>query len=237
MFTSKEYLKFRFSIVIPVLNEQNNISKLIILIKKYLKNFKYEIIFIDDNSTDNTAKIIKKYLSKNIKYFLRKKNKDLSLSCFLGIKKSKHENIIIMDADLQHHPRYIPIMVNLFFKKKTDFVVGVRNFKNDVALGSVRRFSSIFLSYLINYFLSYKISDPMSGFFMFKKKIFHTHKNTLYGKGWKILADLIYNKENFSVCEFQFKFLKRLENKSKMNFEVLKNIIKLLLFKYKTLKI
>jgi dolichol-phosphate mannosyltransferase len=237
MFTSKEYLKFRFSIVIPVLNEQNNISKLIILIKKYLKNFKYEIIFVDDNSTDNTGKIIKKLLSKNIKYFLRKKNKDLSLSCFLGIQKSKYENIIIMDADLQHHPRYIPLMVNLFFKKKNDFVVAVRNFKNDVTLSSVRRFASIFLSNLINYFLGYKVSDPMSGFFMFKKKIFNTHKNTLYGKGWKILADLIYNKENFSVCEFQFKFLKRLKNNSKMNFKVLKNIIKLILFKYKTLKI
>jgi dolichol-phosphate mannosyltransferase len=237
MFANKEYLKFKFTIVIPVLNEQNNIAQLIILIKKYLKNFIYEIIFVDDNSSDNTAQIIKNYLSKNIKYYLRKKNKDLSLSCFLGIEKSKYKNIIIMDADLQHHPRYLPVMVNLYFKKKTDFVVAVRNFKDDMGLGFLRRFSSIILSYIFNFFLIYKVSDPMSGFFMFKKKIYYNYKNILYGKGWKILADLIYNKENFTICELKFKFMKRLKNKSKMNFRVLKNIIKLLLFKYKTLKI
>jgi dolichol-phosphate mannosyltransferase len=237
MFKKKEYFNFKFTIVIPVLNEQNNVAELIILIKKYLKNFIYEIIFVDDNSNDNTAKIIKNYLSKNIKYYLRKKNKELSCSCFLGIEKSKYKNIIIMDADLQHHPKYLPAMVNLYFKKKPDFVVAVRNFKEDMGLGFLRKFSSIFLSYIFNYFLIYKVSDPMSGFFMFKKKIYYIYKNTLYGKGWKILADLIYNKKNFSVCELQFKFMKRIKNKSKMNFRVLKNIIQLLLFKYKTLKI
>ena len=67
--------KHRFTIVIPVLNEENNIKELIFLIKKNLKNFKYEIIFIDDNSTDNTKVIIKNYLSQNLRYYLRKKIK------------------------------------------------------------------------------------------------------------------------------------------------------------------
>lgn len=88
--------KHRFTIVIPVLNEENNIKELIFLIKKNLKNFKYEIIFIDDNSTDNTKNVIKNYLSRNLRYYLRKKNKDLTLSCFLGIQKSRYKNIIIM---------------------------------------------------------------------------------------------------------------------------------------------
>ncbi len=231
-----KYLHNTFTIILPVLNEEKNIKKLVFLLKKYLKNFKYEIIFVDDNSTDNTKSIIKNYVSKNIKYYLRIKKRDLTLSCFLGIEKSDYENIIIMDSDLQHNPRYLPQIVNLYFKKNLDFVVAVRNFKKDVALGNVRRLGSIFLSYIFNYFLGYRVSDPMSGFFMFKKSIYYKSKNFLFGKGWKIFADLIYNKNNYYIEEFPIKFLRRSKNKSKMNIIVLINIIKLFLFKFQKLK-
>jgi dolichol-phosphate mannosyltransferase len=236
MLKNKKYFYKTFSIIIPVLNEEKNISKLIFLLKKYLKNYKYEIIFVDDNSIDNTGIIIKNHIKKNIKYFLRKKNKDLTLSCFLGIEKSIYENIIIMDSDLQHNPKYLPKIINLYFKKNSDFVVAVRNFKKDVALGNIRRFGSISLSYIFNYFLGYRVSDPMSGFFMFKKTIYYKSKNFLFGKGWKIFADLIYNKNNYYIEEFPIKFLRRSKNKSKMNIKVLINIIKLFLFKFQKLK-
>ena len=226
-----------FSIVLPVLNEEKNIHKLIFLINKNLTGFRYEIIFVDDNSKDNTKKVIKYYVSKNIKYYLRKKNNDLTLSCFLGIKKSQYRNIIIMDSDLQHHPKYLPKMINIYLKKNADFVVAVRNFKKDMELGTIRKYTSICLSFTFNFFLGHRVSDPMSGFFMFKKIIYNKHKNILYGKGWKILADLIYNKKNFLIEELQIKFFRRLQNKSKMNFKVLVNIIKLFFFKYKNLKI
>jgi len=231
------YNKYKFSIIIPVLNEENNIKQLIFLIKKNLKKFKYEIIFVDDNSTDNSKLIIKNYVSVNLRYYLRKKNKDLTLSCFLGIQKSRYENIIIMDSDLQHHPKYLPEMVNLYFKKKLDFVVAVRNFNKDLGLGFIRRFSSIFLSYIFNYFLGYRVSDPMSGFFIFKKSIYLRYKNLLFGKGWKILADLIYNKEYFLIEQFPIIFSRRAGDKSKMNLNVLLNVIKLFLFKFRILKL
>lgn len=227
-----KYFYKSFTIIIPVLNEEKNIKKLIFLLKKNLKRFKYEIIFIDDNSSDNTKSIINNYISKNIKYYLRIKNKDLTLSCFLGFQKSKFKNIIIMDSDLQHHPKYLPKIINIYFKKRLDFVVAVRNFNKDVGLGRLRRFMSILLSHIFNFFLGYRVSDPMSGFFMFKKSIYYKYKNNLYGKGWKILADLLYNNEQFLIEEVKIKFLRRLENKSKMNLKVLINIIMLLLFKY-----
>jgi dolichol-phosphate mannosyltransferase len=236
MSKNRNNLKKPFSIVLPVFNEEKNINKLIFLIKKNLEGFKYEIIFVDDNSVDNTKKVIKNHINKNIKYYLRKKNKDLTLSCFLGIEKSKYSNIIIMDADLQHHPKYLPKIVNVYFKKKIDFVVAVRNFKKDIKLNIIRKYFSIFLSFTMNIILGYRTSDPMSGFFIFKKTIYYKYKSVLFGKGWKILADLIYNKENFVVKELSFKFLKRSGNSSKMNFHVLVNIIKLFLFKYKLLK-
>lgn len=225
-----------FSIIIPVLNEEKNITKLIFLLKKYLKNYKYEIIFVDDNSVDDTGIIIKNYISKNIKYLLRQKNKDLTLSCFLGIQKSSFENIIIMDADLQHDPKNLPKLIDFFFEKNFDFVVGVRNFKKIKELGFLRKMASILISFIFNAILGYKVLDPMSGFFIFKKKIYYKYKADLFGKGWKILADLIYNKEYFKIKEIKIKFNHRLQNKSKMNLIVLVNIIKLFIFKFRLLK-
>jgi dolichol-phosphate mannosyltransferase len=237
MLKNREFFNKGFSIVLPVLNEEKNIKKLIFLLKKYLKNFKYEMIFVDDNSTDKTKNIINNYISTNIKYYLRISNRDLTLSCFLGILKSKYENIIIMDSDLQHHPKYLPQIINLYFKKKLDFVVAVRNFNEDVGISAIRRFASVFLSYIFNRFLGYRVSDPMSGFFMFRKSIYYRSRKFLFGKGWKILADLIYNKKKYLISELRIKFLRRLKNKSKMNLKVLINIIKLFLFKYQMLRI
>jgi hypothetical protein len=85
--------------------------------------------------------------------------------------------------------------------------------------------------------LGYKVSDPMSGFFMFRKLIYYKYKNRLFGKGWKILADLIYNKETFLIEQLQVKFLRRSGDSSKMNLNVLINVMRLFLFKLRMLKI
>ena len=61
------------SIVIPVLNEEKNIVKLKKLIEKYFKLENYEIIFVDDNSQDNSLSILKRIKTKKVKFFVRKK--------------------------------------------------------------------------------------------------------------------------------------------------------------------
>jgi dolichol-phosphate mannosyltransferase len=111
--------KFNLSIIIPVLNESSNIQKLTYKIKKQLSSINFEIIFVDDNSLDKSKFILKK-LKKKFKFFkpiFRFKKRDLTQSCFDGIRKSKYENILIMDGDLQHDPKYIPKMINIYKKK------------------------------------------------------------------------------------------------------------------------
>ena len=110
----------KFSIIIPILNESKNLEKLTIEISKYLKKISYEIIFIDDNSSDNTSSLIKKIQkhNKRVKYYLRKNNPDLSLSCILGFQKASFKNIVVMDGDLQHDPKYLIRMIK-FYKKET----------------------------------------------------------------------------------------------------------------------
>ena len=94
----------KFSIVIPVYNESKNLPLLISQIYKVLKNHKFELIIIDDNSSDGTFEVLNKIKKENFRFFIRKKTRDLSRSCVLGFDKSKDKNILVMDGDLQHQP-------------------------------------------------------------------------------------------------------------------------------------
>ena len=222
-------MKNNLSIIIPILNEKNNILPLTTQIIKNLKKFKFEIIFVDDSSSDGSIKLLIE-LKKKFKFFkpiLRKKKRDLSQSCFDGINKSKFENILVMDGDLQHNPKYIKNMVKLIDKKGIDIVVGARKLSagKNKGLSEIRRFASVVLIYFFKIF-NIKTNDPMSGFFLFKKKIFLKNKKFLFGKGFKILADILINsKENLIVKDVSINFERRYESKSKMNYKVLLIII------------
>jgi dolichol-phosphate mannosyltransferase len=141
----------KFSIVIPVFNEKKNITILINKINYYLKHkdYDYEIIVVDDSSVDGSIEILKKLKQKvkNLKVIFRNKKRDLSKSCAEGFEFSKYDNILVMDGDLQHNPKYIGVMVDFFRNDKYDFIIGVRNLLNKrvKSLNILRQFSSIFL--------------------------------------------------------------------------------------------
>lgn len=220
------------SIVIPALNEVNNLEILVSEINKSLKKIIFEIIIIDDNSKDGTYSVLSKLKKKNqhLRFYIRKENPDLSQSCQLGFRKSKFNNIIVMDADLQHDPRYLPRMISLFFLKKLDFLIAVRNFTKEFKK-QPRFIVSFILSKIINFLLGYKTSDPMSGFFIFKKSIYFRNKKKLYGFGFKILFDLLYSgKEFLQIKNFTIKFKNRKHHQSKMNYKILYTLIKMIFY-------
>jgi len=220
----------KFSVIIPILNESKNLEKLTNEISKYLKKVRYEIIFVDDNSSDNTSSVIKKIQKHNklVKYYIRKNNPDLSLSCILGFKKAMFKNIIVMDGDLQHDPKYLIKMIKLYVKENLDFVIGARDFtkKTIKGLSVIRFIASKILINVFFLFVGKKTIDPMSGFFIFKKNIYKQYQNRLFARGYKILPDLIYvSKGNLKINDFIIKLNYRKKGKSKMNFKVLLNII------------
>ena len=217
-------MKSNLSIIIPALNEEKNIRPLTNKIIKNLKKIKFEIIFVDDQSEDN-SKVILTNLSKKFKFFnpiFRKKNRDLTQSCFDGIKKAKYRNILIMDADLQHDPRYILKMLKLF-DYNYDIVIGARKlvYGKNKGLSEFRRFASVILIFLFKVF-DINTSDPMSGFFLFKKEIYSNNKKFFFGKGFKILADILVNsKTKLKTKDVFIDFKRRYESKSKMNYKIL----------------
>jgi len=224
----------KFSIVIPVYNESKNLTLLIPQIYRVLRNKIFELIIVDDNSTDNTSKNINKIKKKNLRYFIRKKDKDLSRSCIYGFKKSKYKFILVMDGDLQHRPIDILKLLKIFKKKDADFVIGSRNlFKNKKHNLNILRLSgSRILILVVNFLLGNKTSDPMSGFFIFKKDIFTKNKVKLFGSGYKILMDLIYQKRNYNkIYDVEINFDTRKKGKSKMSLRVLLSLILMIFYK------
>ena len=227
----------KFSIIIPIFNEKNNISLLVSKIKSCLKKYKYEIIIVDDSSTDGSKNILlnlnKKH--KNLKIIFRKnKTRDLSKSCRDGFEISKFHNLLVMDGDLQHNPKYISKMLKVYKNYNCDFVVGARDLiKNRVKSLSIFRQSASFLIIkFFEFFFGKKTIDPMSGFFLFKKKIYKKNKNKLFLKGFKILADLIYSEKNLIIKDIIIKFDYRKKGKSKLNLNILFILLQFILFKF-----
>ena len=214
------------SIVIPVYNEKKNLEELLKRIHKSFKKNNFEIIIVDDDSNDGSNKKLK-YLKKKfkkLKFFIRKqKPRDLSKSCTYGFAKAKFQNILVMDGDLQHKPEEIKRLYKKFENSKSDFVVGIRNLleKKNEGLGLIRLASSIILILFVNITLGFKTKDPMSGFFIFKKKIYTKNKKNLFNKGYKILLDLIYSDKKSVVTDVSINFKSRKKGFSKMSVKVI----------------
>lgn len=219
-----------YSIIIPTFNEKNNIYELIKKIEKSI-SVNYEIIFADDNSTDGTLKELKKYKNKNIKFIINRGPNNLSKCVIMAVHRSRYEHLIIMDADLQHDPKYINQLIDIQNKKNSDIVVGCRDFKKIEGLSLIRFIASKILIKIIFITVGKIISDPMSGFFLIKKKIFIKSIPKLYAKGFKILIDLISVNKTCKIHIFKIKFRNRVKHKSKMNLKVLLTLISFIIKK------
>ena len=225
------------SIVIPTYNEKKNIYDLVKKILKVIKIKKLEIIVVDDDSTDGTNIELKKIKKKYNKflYLIRKSDKrDLSKSVSLGFKIAKYPNILVMDADFQHNPIYLNKLIKIFYLSEYDFVIRCRKFDKKLKkkLKFIRFYSSVIITSIFNLLLGFKTSDPMSGFFIFKKEFFVRNKKKLYGSGFKILTDLIYTEEDLKIKDIFIDFDIRKYNKSKMNFKIISQIVILFFQKF-----
>ncbi|MEO2060159.1 MAG: glycosyltransferase family 2 protein [Mesonia sp.] len=125
----------QLSIVIPLLNEEKSLPELYNWIIEVMQanKYSYEIIFIDDGSTDHSWKIIKQLSETNpaVKAIHFKKNYGKSQALHAGFLAAKGEVVITMDADLQDNPEEIPDLYNLIQKKNYDLVSGWKRKRYD----------------------------------------------------------------------------------------------------------
>ncbi|WP_010134083.1 glycosyltransferase family 2 protein [Ochrovirga pacifica] len=119
------------SIVVPVYNEEGNVTLLTQKIDEGLIGYQYEIIYIDDCSTDNTRKEIKELKHSKVVLVELRKNYGQSSAIAAGIDVAKGDYIITMDGDLQNDPSDLPAMLDKLIAEDLDMITGIRQKRQD----------------------------------------------------------------------------------------------------------
>jgi dolichol-phosphate mannosyltransferase len=222
------------SIVIPTYNESENIAPLAKQIAKALKGHDYEVVFVDDNSSDGTAEIIERLAAEYpVRVFVRKNERGLASAVVHGINNSDSKYVLVMDADLQHPPEVIPALIEKA-KSGVDVVVASRYVEGGGCQdwGIVRRIISRGALSLAHLFLpaTRSVKDPVSGFFIFNRRV--VEGVILKPAGYKILLEILMEGKVESTAEVPFIFVNRNKGESKLNarqqIEYLKHIYSLM---------
>lgn len=205
------------SVILPTYKEKKNLEELFRRIDTSLRSRNYEIILVDDDSPDGTAEKARK-LSESypVRVFVREEDHGLSQSVIKGFQEAGGDQIVVMDADLQHPPGNIPDLLQGL--DNADISIGSRftDGRTVEHWGLARKVINRGASFFYNIFnWRNGLSDPMSGFFAFR--IDSVDVDSLDAEGFKILLEVLHQNE-LEVVEVPYSFHKRNNGDSSLNF-------------------
>ena len=164
----------KISIVVPCFNEIETIKEIISKIVNALNKYQYEILVIDDCSTDGSFKILNEIQSnnKNIKILSNSKNLGKGASLRKGFEEATGEIICIQDADLEYDPIDLIKMINLIIEGSADVVFGSRFRGNGPVRANlyINRVANFIITTLTNIFTNLSLTDIECCYKVFKKK-------------------------------------------------------------------
>jgi dolichol-phosphate mannosyltransferase len=223
------------AIVIPTFNEADNVSPLVDCLQTALDTVDWEVIFVDDDSPDGTYRTVQSLSRKNprVRGLLRVGRRGLASACVEGMLASSAEYLAVMDADHQHDESLLKGMLEVLQSGKADVVVGSRyagGGSSEQGLGHVRSAGSKLATSLSRWFAPQPLSDPMSGFFMMRREVLDGAIKSLYGRGFKILLDLLSSHEGpLRVVEMPYDMKPRFAGESKLDAAVVIDFLMMLL--------
>ena len=210
------------AIVVPTHNERGNVPELIARLRRVLRGFEWELIFVDDDSPDGTSDLIREYAAcdRRIRLLHRIGRRGLSSACIEGMLATPAQSIAVMDADLQHDETILPEMVDRLRSENLDVVVATRNSAGgcmgDFAPARVK-LSSLGKN-LSRLACRCDVSDPMSGFFVVSRAYFRGVVEQLQEGGFKILVDMLASSDRpVRLGEVGYRFRNRTWGDSKLD--------------------
>jgi glycosyltransferase involved in cell wall biosynthesis len=219
-----------YSIIVPIYNEAESITKQFSLIRKVLLEFhtsrKFEIIAVNDNSNDESEVILNSLNYENFKIIKNLSNLGYGLSIKNACLNSKYENIIICDCDLTYPFEELPKLINSY-EKGFDMVIGNRvNMKRKESY--TKNILRKFLKFIIFLGNSEIIKDPNSGFRIFKKQHLIQDMN-LISNGFSLTATFTFISV-FRHRLINFVDIELLDRVGKSKVRFLKDSLRLLQF-------
>lgn len=223
-------MKKSVSIIVPAYNEAEAIGDVLKNLKDVMNTAgrEYEIVVVDDGSTDGTGDITKGI--RGIKVIQHTENKGYGAALKTGIRNANAEQILIIDADGSYGPDEIPKLLE--YTNEYDMVVGART-GDQVEIPLLRRPAKFFLSLLANYLIGTKIPDLNSGLRIFKKDIALRFLNILpLGFSFTSTLTLACLSNDYSVKYVPINYYKR---KGKSTIHPIKDTINFVLLITRTI--
>jgi dolichol-phosphate mannosyltransferase len=210
------------TLVIPTLNERDNIGPLVDLLDAVLEAVSWEVIFVDDDSPDGTAERIREIgrRDRRVRCLQRLGRRGLTTACIEGALAASATYIAVMDADMQHDENLLPQMLAMLKSGSADLVVGSRYVAGGGigGLDAARANMSAFATRLSRIICKAEIADPMSGFFMLRRDVLEGALRRLSGQGFKILLDILASSpRSLRIRELPYNFRERQHGESKLD--------------------
>lgn len=212
----------QIAIVVPTLNERDNVGLLAQQIADVLGPSPFEIIFVDDDSTDGTIEAVTQ-LSRadpRIRLLHRVGRRGLASAVVEGALASTAPLIVVMDADLQHDAKILPTMIDEVRSGRADVAVGSR-YVDGGGVGDWskdRERASRLATRLAHLLTRAPLSDPMSGYFAITRTAFEAAMRRSSNQGFKILLDLLSSAPApLRVVEIPYTFGLRQHGDSKLD--------------------
>lgn len=229
----RKVLHGKFALVVPSLNEEGNIERLLMAARNALDpiGLSYEIIVVDDDSTDRTADIVRRcsQADARIRLLSRHGEKGLAGAVIQGWKHSDADLLGVIDADFQHPPELLPELLGAIAEGH-DIVIASRYAAKDgvrgwnpvrVAISRASTWATLPLQRK-----GVRVKDPMSGFFIVRREAIDGL--SFETKGFKLLLEILVRGRIRSAREIPFRFGRRHAGKSKAGTAVALRYLQLL---------
>jgi dolichol-phosphate mannosyltransferase len=212
------------SLVIPTLNEAQNLPILTQRLALALTDVPHEILFCDDASKDGTANVAEALRQSypQIRVIRRTHDHGLAAAVLDGFQHARGQVLAVMDADLQHDETILPAMLRTL-DDGHDLAVASR-YTPDGALAGwslIRELQSRLAASVSRRLLRVRVSDPLSGFFLLRRSVWRSVAPSVRPRGWKLLLEILATLDEARVAEVPFTFRARQAGDSKLGRHVI----------------
>ncbi|KAI5188796.1 dolichol-phosphate mannosyltransferase [Nematocida minor] len=209
------------SIIIPTHNEKSNAPLLMHLISKVLKGVAYEVIIVDDGSTDGTADLCSKVAEKTgieAQILVRDRKMGLGNAYKRGVSHAKGSYIVILDADLSHDPREIPNLLRKIKDTQAGIVIGSRYREGGGTCNwpFLRKLTSQGANILAHIFTGKQNTDMTNSYRIYKKDIITYAIQNVQAQGFAYQMEILFHCSK-KIEEIPIKFYERLSGRSKLS--------------------
>ena len=218
----------RILVIIPTYNEADNILKIIpLILENSDQDNEYNILVVDDNSPDGTAKLVEDLNNNHVNILKREKKLGLGTAYVAGFRyaiKEKYDCVFEMDADFSHDPKYLKGFIEKI-DEGYDLVIGSRYIDGISVLNwPLRR---LILSYLASVYTravtGLKVMDTTAGFMCYKvNSLKQIDLDNVRSNGYSFQIEMKFKmyKKGFKIIEVPILFIDRREGESKMSRKV-----------------